>query len=124
MNSTIPMPASKWVLRIAVPLVVLGLAAALLMTAGWRALRPATEVQAVTVVVRSVQTDEPMTGLESEGGIIQAPGWVEAEPFSVFAGALAEGVVEDSVQVQFEEQRLLQPPSPESEHREHPTQDQ
>ena len=61
MNSTIPMPSSKWVLRIAVPLIVLGLAAALLITAGWRALRPATEVQAVTVVVRSVQTDEPMT---------------------------------------------------------------
>ena len=94
MNSTTPMPSSKWLLRIAVPLIVLGLAAALLITAGWRALRPATEVQAVTVVVRSVQTDEPMTALESEGGIIQAPGWVEAEPFSVYAGALAEGVVE------------------------------
>ena len=94
MNSTIPMPSSKWILRIAVPLIVLGLAAALLITAGWRALRPATEVQAVTVVVRSVQTDEPMTTLESEGDIIQAPGWVEAEPFSVYAGALVEGVVE------------------------------
>ena len=94
MNQDIPMPSRKWVLRIGLPMLVILAAVTILVLASWSALRPAISVRAVAVVVREVETNEPLdTGLESE--VVQAPGWVEADPFSVYAGALTEGVIRD-----------------------------
>ena len=45
--------------------------------------------------MRNVETDEPSATNPGAESLIQAPGWVEAEPFSVYAGSLIEGVVEE-----------------------------
>ncbi len=95
MNTTIPMPARHWWIRIGLPLLVVSVAAAVLLIVSWSALVPATEVDAIAVVIRTVQTDAPLPSESTTGRVIQAPGWVEADPFSVYAGALTEGVVED-----------------------------
>ena len=96
MSTSIPRPHRRWMTRFGLPMLILLAMAGVLITVGWQALRPATEVQAVTVVVRSVQTDAPTSAEEGvDGRVIQAPGWVEADPFSVYAGALVEGVVEE-----------------------------
>ncbi len=95
MNTTIPMPARHWWIRIGLPLLVVSVAAAVLLIVSWSALVPATEVDAIAVVIRTAQTDAPLPSESTTGRVIQAPGWVEADPFSVYAGALTEGVVED-----------------------------
>jgi len=51
-------------------------------------------VEAVTVVMRNVETSTPQSATAEQGSIVQAPGWVEAEPYSVFAGALTAGIIE------------------------------
>ncbi len=95
MNAPIPMPKRKWFSRFGLPLAVIVATIALIVAAGWQALRPALEVEAVTVVIRGVETDDPVKDSAADGRIIQAPGWVEADPFSVYAGSLVEGVVEN-----------------------------
>ncbi|MCH2140611.1 MAG: efflux RND transporter periplasmic adaptor subunit, partial [Phycisphaerales bacterium] len=94
MNTNIPLPERRWMTRFGLPILIIAIAAAILIVVGWQSLRPATSVDAVTVVVRSIETDTPSTDDRTDGRIIQAPGWVEADPFSVYAGALVEGVVE------------------------------
>jgi RND family efflux transporter MFP subunit len=95
MSGSIAMPRRRWFARLVVPLIIIAATAIVLAYAGWRALRPATPVDAVTVVIRSVETHEPVGASQTGQRIIQAPGWVEADPFSVYAGALVEGVVQD-----------------------------
>ncbi|MCH2134462.1 MAG: efflux RND transporter periplasmic adaptor subunit [Phycisphaerales bacterium] len=97
MTEYVPMPARKWLLRIGLPITILLAAAALLVVASWSALQPATAVRAVPVVIREIETDEPVdpTIDETTGSVVQAPGWVEADPYSVYAAALAEGVVKE-----------------------------
>ena len=94
MNTSIPMPPRHWITRIGLPLTIVAIAVALLLYVGWTALRPATGVRAITVVVRSVDTTAPLEDGDTSARIIQAPGWVEADPFSVYVGALVEGVVQ------------------------------
>ena len=94
MNQQIPMPPRKWLLRIGLPSLVILAAVTILLLASWSAFRPADSVRAVAVVVREVETDEPLE-TDSESDVVQAPGWVEADPFSVYAGALTEGVIQD-----------------------------
>ncbi len=96
MNTTIPQPETRWLTRYALPALIITMMAGVLIATGWQTLRPSQPVDAVTVVVRSVQTNEPLSPNDRDDGqVIQAPGWLEADPFSVYAGALVEGVVED-----------------------------
>ncbi|MAI66713.1 MAG: hypothetical protein CMJ26_02405 [Phycisphaerae bacterium] len=94
MNTSIPEPNKRFMTRIGIPLAILVITACILTYASWESIRSAIPVKAVTVVIRSVETDSPQESTLAEGVIIQAPGWVEAEPFSVYAGALTEGIVE------------------------------
>lgn len=88
------MPEARWATRFGLPILIIGLAGILLVVVGWQSLRPATEVEAVTVVVNTVDSNTPSPIDEPNQRIIQAPGWVEADPYSIYAGALVEGVVE------------------------------
>jgi RND family efflux transporter MFP subunit len=81
--------------RFGLPVFAIVATLALIVAAAWQALRPATEVDAVAVVIRGVETRDSPGESSSEGRIIQAPGWVEADPFTVYAAALTEGVVEE-----------------------------
>lgn len=92
MSSTIPQPPRKWLLRLGLPVGLIGLTAGVLIATSWRALQPVTRVQATIVAVRAVETSEPLS-LGSGGGVIQAPGWVEPDPFATYVAALRQGVV-------------------------------
>jgi RND family efflux transporter MFP subunit len=84
----VPPPSFSWKTRILIPGAIL---LTLLVLIGYTAqdsLLPARAVQVVPVVVRA----------SAEGGAVatvQAPGWVEADPFPIAVSALADGVVKE-----------------------------
>ncbi|MBT5582645.1 MAG: efflux RND transporter periplasmic adaptor subunit [Phycisphaerae bacterium] len=94
MNSPIPIPRRHWFSRLVVPIAIIAATGCLLIYVGWSSIRPATVVHAVPVVIRSVETTDAISESTPADRIIQAPGWVEADPFSVYVGALEEGVIE------------------------------
>ncbi len=86
----VPLPRARWKTRVLLPAVVFVATAAVLAWAAGESLWPATPVRVVPVVVKAG------TGEAGPGAVtVQAPGWVEADPFAVAVSALADGVVED-----------------------------
>ena len=92
---TIPQPKKRFMTRLGIPAIIIFITAVILVYASWESIRPTAQVETVTVVMRNVETDEPQDVTEEQSSVVQAPGWVEAEPYSVYAGALTEGVVEN-----------------------------
>ena len=83
-------PRMRWKTRILLPGIIVLATTALVGLAASDALWPATLVRVVPVLV--------MTDLEAQPAgqvVVQAPGWVEADPFPVGVSALADGVVEE-----------------------------
>ncbi len=76
--------------RVVVPGSIIALATALTLYAAADTLRPAAQVRVEPVVVK---TD--VAGAAAGEVVVQAPGWVEADPFAVAVTALADGVVEE-----------------------------
>ncbi len=97
----VPQPASRWLLRYGLPITVIGLMAAVLIGTAWSAFMPARPVRVATVAIRQVETDaEPMQEETSRGEVIQAPGWIEPDPFPTYVAALEEGVVKDILKLE------------------------
>ena len=94
-TTTIPQPPRRWLLRFGLPVGLLLAVAALLLTTAWSSIVPAPSVATATALLREVETEVVADMPIDEAAIVQAPGWVEAEPYSVYAGALAEGVVQE-----------------------------
>lgn len=94
MNSTIPQPNKRFLTRLGIPIAIILITGIVLVYASWNSIRPTNKVQAITVVMRDVETDTPQSPAEDQGSVVQAPGWVEAEPYSVYVGALTQGIVE------------------------------
>ena len=94
MNSTIPQPNKRFLTRLGIPIAIILITGIVLVYASWNSIRPTNKVQAITVVMRDVETDTPQSTAEDQGSVVQAPGWVEAEPYSVYVGALTQGIVE------------------------------
>src|SRR5687767_2034604 len=97
-GSAVPRPKSRWKTRVALPAALLLVTAGLLAYAARDALRPATPVRVVPVVVRTVQDAGPAAGpggggasTAGGGATVQAPGWVEPDPFPPAGPALADG---------------------------------
>lgn len=87
-ESLIPPPPVRWKTRIALPGGIVAGLLLILFYAGRDALLPALEITVVPVVSRS----------DARGGgpvTVQAPGWVEPDPYSIAVSALADGVVEE-----------------------------
>lgn len=84
----VPLPTFPWKTRVALPAALLGLVVLLLGYTARSALWPATEVRVVPVVVKS-------TTQSAGASIVQAPGWVEADPYPISVSALTDGVVKD-----------------------------
>lgn len=103
--TSVPRPASRWVLRFVLPLCIVLAALVLLAYAARDALVPAVEVDVVPVVVKastpaSDEDAENAATVENEPRaeptiIAQAPGWVEPDPYAVIVQSLISGVVED-----------------------------
>lgn len=87
-NETIPRPARKWFSRILLPVTILVIALALLGYGARHSLQPATDVRVVRVIGKSMANT---TGSVT----VQAPGWVEADPFPIYVPALAPGIVKE-----------------------------
>jgi len=95
-------------LHVVAGVLVVGLMVVMLLVTSGRALWPATEVEVrPAVFVREAAQEGPVgagrhSGEQpgsrrsgSSGRTVQAPGWLEADPFYVAATALADGVVEE-----------------------------
>ena len=89
-------PRPRWAPLLITSLIV----AATLALIGWSAwpvIRPAREVNVVQAVFSRVAVAQTLTADERpdrDVPTVQAPGWLEAEPFYVACSALADGVVE------------------------------
>ncbi len=80
-----------------IPLGVAFATLALLAWSAWPVVRPARNVAVVQAVVdrtASPSSEPSPTPKVPDVPIVQAPGWLEAEPFAVAAAALADGVIE------------------------------
>ena len=95
-GTQIPMPPRRWAIRIGLPMLILAATAALLLSTMWSSIMPARAVRTVPALVRDVDApiNEP-AAVATTDAIVQAPGWVEPDPYGVYAGALAEGVVRE-----------------------------
>ncbi len=109
MNTTIPQPNKRFLTRLGVPIAIIAITACVLIYASWESIRPTIKVEAITVVMRDVQTDTPQHTPEDLGEVVQAPGWVEAEPFSIYAGALTPGIIESILVLEGDEVKKGQP---------------
>jgi len=84
-------------LAAAVPVFVIAATLALIAWSAWPVLRPAREVTVTQAVLdRSTQAADPSPGARTARNApgVQAPGWLEAEPYYIACTALADGVVE------------------------------
>jgi RND family efflux transporter MFP subunit len=91
-TSDIPAPTFRWTSRVLIPGGILIGIALLFLGATWRALIPAMNVSAVSVVERPTEASPVGTV------VVQAAGWIEADPHLVYASALTGGVI-DSIDV-------------------------
>ncbi len=84
----VPLPPQRWKTRVLVPGAIVVAAGSLLTFAARDALRPAVAVQVVPAVVK--------TGVRSAGtAVVQAPGWVEPDPYAIAVSALTDGIVRE-----------------------------
>ncbi|MEX2216870.1 MAG: efflux RND transporter periplasmic adaptor subunit [Phycisphaeraceae bacterium] len=95
--STVPPPRRKWLTRIGLPAAILLITLALVAYAARDVLLPARSVQVVRVVSKSIETSLVSSQASTPAGsvVVQAPGWVEPDPFPIFASALTSGTVND-----------------------------
>jgi len=88
--TNIPQPRRRWLLRLGVPLVFLLGVSALMASSIKEAFWPPISVRVAPVIAKR-NVEAALTG----GVIVQAPGWVEADPFPTAVSALTDGVVAD-----------------------------
>lgn len=88
-QSRIPLPRVRWRTRVLLPALILLTTTALVGFSSRDALRPATSVKVVPVLAKA-------GGQLQQAGevIVQAPGWVEADPYATAVSALTDGIVE------------------------------
>ncbi len=85
----------RWPAHIVVPAFVAVTVGAVVLVSARQALRPATPIDVRPVVFTGTPaTTQPATGAPRRGATVQAPGWLEADPFYVACTALTDGIVE------------------------------
>lgn len=85
----IPAPPRRWIARYGIPGALVAGMLGLLGASAWGSLRPATEVEVEAVVQKASSAAAPRAG----SAVVQAAGWVEADPYLRHATSLADGVV-------------------------------
>lgn len=88
--AAVPEPKTRWKTRMLLPWSIIAAAGALLAYSARDAWMPAVPVRVVQVVVKTA-TDSGNGGAFT----IQAPGWVEPDPYPIAVTALADGVVDE-----------------------------
>jgi HlyD family secretion protein len=83
----VPVPRFRWMTRVLLPGgILLGIALLLLVSAG-QSLTPAIEVSAASVIERETTSARPGSS------VVQAAGWIEADPYLTYVTALTDGVI-------------------------------
>ena len=94
--ANVPRPPLRWKTRVLLPAVILAAVGGLLFVSAREAFLPSIEVAVAPVVSKPVSAqagntaDAPATSVA-----VQAPGWIEADPFAVSVPALADGVIQE-----------------------------
>lgn len=91
----VPAPAMRWRTRILLPGAILIAVGAMLAYAARDTLRPRMSVTVAPVVARSIEKADGASPQVSTGIAVQAPGWIEPDPYPISVAALAEGVAEE-----------------------------
>jgi len=86
----VPPPPRRWKTRVALPGAVFLATATLFGIGIGDALWPAMPVRVAAVLVKENAEAQSVGSV-----VVQAPGWVEADPFPIAVSALADGVVEE-----------------------------
>lgn len=108
-GGSVEMPRRRWLTRVGVPVGVMVCVAALLAAASREALFPARSVTVVHAVAKPV-TVNVTTASDAAGAVtVQAPGWVEPDPYPIYATALADGVVKEVLVLEGERVTAGQP---------------
>ncbi|MDK2973513.1 MAG: hypothetical protein PWP23_3268 [Candidatus Sumerlaeota bacterium] len=95
-NLAVPPPKFRWGTRVALPAGVLLAFGALFAGSLVSSLTPAVAVQATPVVERPAMKRAVATGNTSQAEVVvQAAGWIEPDPFAVYATTLTDGTVEE-----------------------------
>lgn len=91
--ASVPYPRSRFATRVLVPALVVLAALGLLAYAARESLRASIAVRTAPVVLKV----EGASGgsAAAAGEIVQAPGWIEADPYAISVPALVEGVIRD-----------------------------
>lgn len=93
----------RWPWHVLAPAALVLSVGGVLLVNSWHALRPVIDVRVVPAVFAPDSADAPGTGERSAGGpavtrntgvTVQAPGWLEADPYITACSALADGVVQ------------------------------
>ena len=91
----IPRPPVRWFTRFGLPMAIVASAAIVLLVTGWNAFVPARGVTVISTAVRPVET--MVRNQQMPSSAIQAPGWVEPDPFATYIPALEEGIIKELV---------------------------
>jgi HlyD family secretion protein len=93
----VPAPRFAWKTRILIPGAILLALALLIGYTAQDVLWPALAVKVVPVVVKGGgHAGASSTGPSTAGSsVVQAPGWVEADPYPIAVSALADGIVKE-----------------------------
>ena len=97
-GAAVPAPRRRWLTRVLLPAAMLVMVLALVGYAARDALLPAKAVSVVRVIAKPVDVKAVASGDDDRtlGAVtVQAPGWLEPDPFPIYVSALTDGVVED-----------------------------
>ncbi len=96
-HARVPLPHVRWRTRILLPGVLLAATGGLLLYAAGTTLWPAVSVHVVPVMTKSgvPGTSPPAGSTSGARAVVQAPGWVEPDPYPLAVSALADGVVQE-----------------------------
>jgi len=92
----VPAPRFHWGTRVALPLGLLAAFGALFAGSMASSLTPAVGVETVPVVERpAIRRMVAPLAADQDAVLVQAAGWIEPDPFTVYATALTDGTVEE-----------------------------
>ncbi|MCB9855460.1 MAG: efflux RND transporter periplasmic adaptor subunit [Phycisphaerales bacterium] len=89
-RTEVPLPGRRWKTRVLLPGGIAMITLGILGFAARDVLLPVTDVRVVPLIAKSGGVPAAEAGM-----LVQAPGWVEADPFTVAVSALADGVVDE-----------------------------
>lgn len=92
--SRVPAPRRRWLTRILLPCFILLLTGGLLAYAARDTFLPARTVTTASVVAKESSSTN-QSNVQSTTVSVQAPGWVEPDPYPTYVTALTDGVIEN-----------------------------